>query len=68
MDDAALLPSEGVKGENSQLRDSRGSVFSVANVVVFINSAGCLLPVSAVHRLLDRPLPCTKDFSPSGFR
>ena len=40
MDDAALLASEGVKAENSKIRDSRGSVFRVANVVVFINSAG----------------------------
>jgi hypothetical protein len=26
-----------------------------------------LPPDSAVHRLLDRPLPCTKDFLPRGF-
>ena len=40
MDGTALLASEGVKAENSKIRDSRGSVFRVASVVAFISSGG----------------------------
>jgi hypothetical protein len=62
-----LLASGCAKAGTSTIRDSRGSVSKGGSVVARINSLGCLLPDSAVHGQIDRPLPCTNDFLRPGF-